>query len=197
MRVTQETRELTRSRILGAAHKLLSRRGFEGASTRDIADAARIASGTLFNYFATKEALVEELVRDAFEVAFRPAPGNHDSLTESLFAFVARGLRALSPHRSYISAAIVDRALNPATNASSNGISIRHLDAIRDLMHQYGAGADDPFAFHLYWSLYLGVISFWIRDESPKQEDTLALLDRSIRLFVSSLNNSEYTNHGA
>ena len=59
------------------------------------------------------------------------------------------------------------------------------------------AGADDPFALHLYWSLYLGVISFWIRDESSKQEDTLALLDRSIRLFVNSLNNSEYTNHGA
>ena len=39
----------------------------------------------------------------------------------------------------------------------------------------------------LYWTLYLGVFSFWAADESPHQEDTLALLDQSLKLFVASL----------
>ena len=40
---------------------------------------------------------------------------------------------------------------------------------------------------HLYWTLYLGVLSFWAADESPNREDTLVVLDESMRLFVGSL----------
>ena len=40
-------------------------------------------------------------------------------------------------------------------------------------------------AMHLYWTLYLGVLAFWSRDESPNQEETLVILDQSLRLFVS------------
>jgi hypothetical protein len=39
----------------------------------------------------------------------------------------------------------------------------------------------------LYWTLYLGVFAFWADDDSPGQEDTLALLDQSLQLFVASL----------
>jgi AcrR family transcriptional regulator len=44
--------------IRSAARKLFARRGLEGTSTRQIAKAAGIAVGTLFNYFPSKEALV-------------------------------------------------------------------------------------------------------------------------------------------
>jgi hypothetical protein len=33
----------------------------------------------------------------------------------------------------------------------------------------------------------LGVLAYWATDVSPKQEDTMALLDRSLKLFVASL----------
>ncbi len=39
----------------------------------------------------------------------------------------------------------------------------------------------------MYWTLYLGVLAYWARDESANQTDTLALLDRSTRLFAASL----------
>ena len=48
-------------------------------------------------------------------------------------------------------------------------------------------GSLEPLSLHLYWSLYLGVLSFWARDTSHNQEATLALLDRSIRLFCRAL----------
>jgi hypothetical protein len=35
--------------------------------------------------------------------------------------------------------------------------------------------------------LYLGVLSSWTKDTSPKQEDTLALLDQSMAMFANWL----------
>ena len=40
---------------------------------------------------------------------------------------------------------------------------------------------------HLYWTLYLGVLAFWSRDESENQEDTLLVLDRSMHLFAQTV----------
>jgi hypothetical protein len=40
----------------------------------------------------------------------------------------------------------------------------------------------------LYWTLYLGVFAHWATDDSPHQEDSLAVLDQSLKLFVPLLN---------
>ena len=45
-----------------------------------------------------------------------------------------------------------------------------------------------PVALQLYWTLYTGVLMFWAKDRSPKQEDTLALIDHSVAMFVAWLN---------
>ena len=65
MRVTAETKAATRQRILEAARQLFATGGFDTSTTRDIADAAGIATGTLFNYFPTKEALLASLAAEA------------------------------------------------------------------------------------------------------------------------------------
>ena len=43
-------------------------------------------------------------------------------------------------------------------------------------------------ASQIYWTLYTGVLAFWSADTSPKQEDTLALLDQSLHMFTAWLN---------
>ena len=66
MRVTAETKAATRQRILDAARQLFATGGFDTSTTcGDIADAAGIATGTLFNYFPTKEALLASLAAEA------------------------------------------------------------------------------------------------------------------------------------
>ena len=71
MRVTSEAKAATRQRILDAARSMFTTSGFEGCTTRQIADAAGIATGTLFNYFATKEAVLACLAAEAVEGASR------------------------------------------------------------------------------------------------------------------------------
>ncbi|HEY2148205.1 MAG TPA: helix-turn-helix domain-containing protein, partial [Pirellulales bacterium] len=61
MRITAEQKSQTRKRILDAAVELFRTRGFDAATTRDLAIAAGIATGTVFNYFPNKESIVAAL----------------------------------------------------------------------------------------------------------------------------------------
>jgi AcrR family transcriptional regulator len=56
-------KEETLRRIEDAAWSLFRTRGYEATSTRDIADAADIAAGTLFNYFPEKRSLLIHLIQ--------------------------------------------------------------------------------------------------------------------------------------
>lgn len=188
MRVTAETKETTRSTILDVTRNLLHERGWQNVSTRDIAAAAQIANGTLFNYFPTKEAIVGALVADALADANR-APREARSVEEQLFTLIAGGLRKLRSYRSFLPH-VIDALLAPAERTMRS----HDTDRIRDehLAEVEGIVGDTltPLQRHLYWTLYSGVVTFWVRDASPKQEQTLALLDQSVSLFVSSLERS-------
>ena len=190
MRVTAETKAATRQRILEAARQLFATGGFDTSTTRDIADAAGIATGTLFNYFPTKEALLAFLAAEAIAGVDRDfEEGAGECLLEELFAFVAAGLRKLKPLRKHLPV-LLETALNPLAAApGEEGQSLRlsHLETVARAVQERGAGELSPVALQLYWTLYTGVLMFWARDRSPKQEDTLALLDQSLAMFVGWL----------
>ncbi|QSV66922.1 MAG: TetR/AcrR family transcriptional regulator [Aphanizomenon flos-aquae DEX188] len=51
----------TRTRILQAAQRLFAAKGFERTTTRDLAQIAGVAEGTLFRHFANKKAIFVEV----------------------------------------------------------------------------------------------------------------------------------------
>ena len=193
MRITADEKAATRKRILDAAKTLFRSKGFEQATTRDIAREANIATGTMFNYFVSKEAVVVELASQGYEKAHRDFLKNRRSgaeIEEELFALVAAQLRFLRPIRKYVRP-LLDTALTPATIPQADDTS-RLLRA--DLTEQFATiltdhGIEEPssVALNLFWTLYVGVLTFWGSDKSPKQEDTLALLDQSLRMYLNWL----------
>lgn len=56
--------ELKRQAILEAALELFVERGFHGTSVPSVAEKAGVGAGTIYRYFASKEALVNELFRE-------------------------------------------------------------------------------------------------------------------------------------
>jgi AcrR family transcriptional regulator len=192
MRVTAETKIETRRRILEAAEQLFAAGGYEASTTRDLADAAGIANGTLFNYFASKEAILAALVAEAaagIHADFEKRSQEHGSFEEGLFAFVAAGLRKLKPWRKHLPV-LLETLLNPLTVAPAEdaaAMRLCHLETVAQLAKQHGLGDVPAVALQLYWTLYIGVLMFWAQDRSPKQEDTLALLDSSLAMFTGWL----------
>ena len=191
MRVTAQVKAETKGRILEAARRLLADNGFDATTTRDIARAAGIANGTLFNYFPSKEAVVAALAADA--VGELPAAEDAvvgESLEEDLFALVAAGLRKLRPLRKHLPA-LLDTYLSPLAAPDAEGaaasLRVRHLETVAAISARHGHRDLPPTALQLYWTLYAGALAFWANDRSPKQEDTLALLDDSLDMFVGWL----------
>ena len=58
-----ESRERTRDQLLEAARLAVARKGYDGASVADIAEAAGYSKGAFFSNFESKEALLLELLR--------------------------------------------------------------------------------------------------------------------------------------
>jgi len=198
MRITAEAKAETRDRIIEAAARLFTTDGWENTTTRGIAAASGIAAGTLFNYFETKEAIVAALMSEALEAAqaeVRKRRGADqlpdESLEEELFALIWTELKSLKEYRKFLPAA-AETILSPMRHsvAGSPGESLRmnHLKAVEDIVGAHRPAVPLPqLTLQLYWTLYLGVFAWWAADHSPKQEDTLALLDHSLKLFVASL----------
>jgi AcrR family transcriptional regulator len=61
IRQALQIEEDPRTRILKAALRLFARKGYDGTTTRDLATAANVAEGTVFNHFANKKAILVEV----------------------------------------------------------------------------------------------------------------------------------------
>ena len=65
----QEIRKKTREAILASSLKLFSQKGFHGTSISDIAKDAGISKGLAYNYFDSKQNIIEALFKQAFDEA--------------------------------------------------------------------------------------------------------------------------------
>ncbi len=194
MRISGEAKKESRARILEKAVELFTGKGFEDTTTRDIALAAGLASGTMFNYFPSKETLGMAVVTEALDQGAedfqRRLTGNED-LTEELFLFIASGLRRLRPLRPFLGP-VLERSLSPFPRKSmcqeGEAARSRHLDTVQEIIARHGFDkAPDHVTMTIYWSLYLGILAFWASDESSSQEESQGLIDYSLRFFVQAI----------
>jgi len=195
-RISQEAKRVTRQKILDVARRLFRQNGFEASTTRDIAVAAGIATGTVFNYFPTKESIVKDFVVEGLKAArkdFGQSRREDASLEEDLFLHVSTGLRQLKKCRSYLQP-VLETTLCPVARRGSDeaadAIRADHLEMMQEIVGAHMPGQSlSPMAFQLYWTLYTGLLAFWATDDSPKQEDARAMLDQSLSMFVTWLEN--------
>ena len=184
MRMTFEAKSATRERILQAATSLLVSQGWQNTTTREIAVALGIATGALFHYFATKEGIAVSLMGKALERAgeeFRASRKEGDCLKADLFSLIWSGLGCLRDFRKFLA---------PGSETIFSSLPRQSSDSLRDGSRAYHLELEEETiaaqSMQLYWTLYLGVIAYWAADDSPGQEDTLALLDQSLQLSAVS-----------
>jgi AcrR family transcriptional regulator len=194
-----QTKEATKQRIVAAALELFQSRGFDRTTTKQIAQKARIAEGTVFNYFPTKEDIAlhffEQEVDRAIDAVKRDTTLRKRPLDEKLFALVQHQLDYLAPYESFIGSALVS-ALKPGSRLGPfdprhRELTRRYLDFVQDLIvdsqPKHGGGLAPWFAPQAFWVFYLGAILYWLHDSSPGKQSTMAFLDRSLKLGVAIL----------
>jgi AcrR family transcriptional regulator len=90
-KVSEEHKAEVRRRLLAAAAACLRRNGWQGLTTRELLAEAKLSTGTLYNYFPTKEhlyeALAEEMLRDDIELLTQ-ASARGESMGVGLLRFV-------------------------------------------------------------------------------------------------------------
>lgn len=129
----------SRERILSAAREVFHRAGFDGARTKDIADAAGINKALLHYYFRSKDDLFEAVFQDAFRTHFQPiiqVMGTDLPLEEKVTTFVAAYIDTILQHPYIPGFVIHELNRNPQRMANlavtmNRGAITTFLDQIR------------------------------------------------------------------
>jgi AcrR family transcriptional regulator len=189
-----ENKEKTKRAILAAALKLFAEKGFYHTSTRAVSRKAGIAEGTLFNYFETKEDLALYFFEREMDEVIDWYQGNRRleraALPEKLFAIIHHFLERLEPYEDFIGAVYL-RALAPSSKLSHWSLqnqerNLRYLRFIRDILAEAEATEEIPtvgdFGAHAFGLFHMAMITYWLQDRSRGKEQTLALLDRCLKV---------------
>src|ERR1700682_1065840 len=185
-KVTPKSEE-TGLRILDAALELFRQEGFDAATMRDIAQKARVATGAAYYYYPSKDAIVMDFyqrscaeMQPKIEAALGQATGLEVRLRELIHVKLAH----FAPNRGVLRALLRNGAdpRHPLSPFSAETKEIRDIDIgwFRRILVDCGIRIPRDLEPHLpgvLWFFQMGVIFFWVIDESPDQARTARLLD--------------------
>ncbi|WP_034591220.1 TetR/AcrR family transcriptional regulator [Hamadaea tsunoensis] len=178
--------EQTRRQIVETAIRLFGELGYEKTTMRAIASAAGVSVGNTYYHFASKEALLREfylqLVREhaAAAEAVLDAGGG---FAEQLIGVLDAGLTVWGPYHEFagrfIGLAAVPRSpVSPFGEESAESREIS-LDLFTRLVANTPTKMDDGLRSELpelLWLLQLGVVVYWVHDETPGQTRTRKII---------------------
>lgn len=188
--------QLTRSHILSTALRVFRERGLEAATMRDLASAAGASLGSAYYYFPSKEAIIQAYYDDvqaehARRVAAAIAQHRLD-LKDRLRAAFHSKLDILQGDRKLLSALFRYTgepqhplsALGDGTRKNRQQSMSVFLAALGDERLPDDIRAILPPAL---WALHMGIILYFIYDDSPGQQRTRRLADGVLTLLVRLL----------
>ena len=178
--------EETRQRICTAALALFHEQGFEAATMRDIARSAGVATGAAYYYFPSKDAIIMDFYRRScveMQPKIEDALKNATGLDRRLRELIGVKLAHFAPHRGVLCALLRNGAdpKHPLSPFSPQTQEIRDIDIawFRGILVECGVRIPKDLEPHLpgvLWFLQMGVIFFWVIDDSPEQAQSIRLL---------------------
>jgi AcrR family transcriptional regulator len=184
-RVTSKAEE-TGLRILDAALALFRQEGFDAATMRGIAEKARVATGAAYYYYPSKDAIVMDFYQRScteMQPRIEAVLEQVTSLETRLRELIRVKLAYFAPNRSVLRALLRNGAdpKHPLSPFSSETKEIRDIDIawFRRILVDCGTRIPRDLEPHLpgvLWFFQMGVIFFWVIDESPDQARTARLL---------------------
>jgi AcrR family transcriptional regulator len=94
----ERRKEQTHQRLLGAGERLFRTQGFDATTVEEIAAAADVAKGTFFNYFASKETLLGDLLDMRTQPLLDAPPAEKQPTPERIWQLLQAVRQELSPY---------------------------------------------------------------------------------------------------
>jgi len=195
----QERGERRMQRLLDAAEQIFAERGYQAATTNEIAARARTSIGTLYRFFPNKEAIVQHLgeryvqeLHALHEKMFHPEVATMP-LAEMIDHLVDPLVELKATHPGLVSLFIGPHAALqvPAEFQTLQDESVRHLETLwtRRFAHL------DADACHLYAMIFFQVrmafLSLAFSCATPSQEQIIKELKTNLFRYLEPLDSRD------
>ena len=182
----------TKALILDTALEMFRERGYEQTTMRAIAKKAGVSLGNAYYYFSSKEFLIQafyqRLHEDHLAVAV-PALENEETVKARLLTVMRLKIETMSPYHQFAgvlfkTAAHPRSPLNPFSDESdpareaSIQLFAKVIEGTKTRIPK-DLAAELPY---LLWVYSMGIVLFWIHDQSPKHRRTYRLINRTVDL---------------
>lgn len=185
-----------RARILEAAIELFSRRGLEAVTVEEVAEAADIGKGTVYNYFSTKEDIVVAFMADMeakVQARVRRLGNSRGSLESILAGFIRFQFRQKAPYHQLVRVFLghmflrteqffpylveMQKVIDPPLEALFTGLQERGLMR-KDLSL--------PDLIVVFKTMHMGLTALWAV-EGPPFRGTEQVLKQEIKVFCQGV----------
>ncbi|HXN45890.1 MAG TPA: TetR/AcrR family transcriptional regulator [Bryobacteraceae bacterium] len=185
-----------RSQILSAAIDLFSRRGIDAVTIDEIAAAADVGKGTIYNYFATKEDIVVAFMAD-LEARIAPTiarsrPGTRP-VDRVLADYILLHFRLKAPYHAFVRVFLAQMFLDTERFLPYMVEMQKHIDpplqslfAALERRQALRAGIDLPRLILSFKTMHLGLTALWAV-EGPPFEQTTRLVRHQMQFFTEGI----------
>lgn len=187
--------EATAGKILDAALASFREQGFDAATMRGIAERAGVATGAAYYYYASKDAIVMDFYQracDEMQQSISLRLKTVKNLEDGLSELIRVKLAHFAPNRDVLRALLRNGAdpKHPLSPFSAETKHIRDLDIswFQQLVRDSGVRVPRDLAPRLplvLWFFQMGVILFWVTDDSPRERRTEKLLPVACKVVGS------------
>ncbi|HKQ73962.1 MAG TPA: TetR family transcriptional regulator [Blastocatellia bacterium] len=186
--------EQTRSMILETALKLFGERGYEETTMRAVAEKAGVALGNTYYHFRSKEHLIQAYYERMHELHLDSCAEllkKERTLKGRLQGVMRRILENMAPYHQFAgilfkTAADPQSPLNPFSPESEH-TRRANIELFAEVVK--GAKTKIPPDLEaelptLLWLYHMGIVLFWIHDDSIRQDKTRRLMESSVEIVV-------------
>jgi AcrR family transcriptional regulator len=184
--------EQTRALIVETALRLFREHGYEATTMRAIAREAGVSVGNAYYYFSSKEELIQayyDELQEEHNAACRAVLDREREFSARLLGVLKARIDTMVPYHAFAGkffkfAAEPTSPLNPFS-AESGPARAAAVAIYRELVDGSPLKIDDEFRQELpelLWLYSMGVVLYWVHDDSPGCRKTYLLVERTVPL---------------
>ena len=198
MKISNKQKEANKAKLIAVAVDLFSEHGFHNVSMKQISKAAKMGDSTIYKYFPSKDKFLlayhESVLNSVMQLVDEADDFPEFTLEEKLQFFIYNYLDILIENREFVAESIEILRESPAFLMQREFPASKALkkEIIQILEHSVENGEipDVPFesaVAHLMVDALLGIVLYWLQDESEEFTQTTQFVEVSTNFFATVL----------